>query len=350
MTDIDNFFLHNRKENHGKLYFKVWLPQVFFPTVELLKKSVLDTAVKRYNNELNTAITICENKGWKSVVKKLEQISNYFSLMTREKRQEIFSEAYQVEKKRREEHEKQQNQEIIRNNIAEIVDKCINAVNIGRSFEIEEVIIEVRECLEQLDLSSIDSSDPIASGILDIAEGVDGVADKLTVGAKEILNEVELSEPGFSEKTDVMLDEFINGYSLLGPDFDPALANPISFPRDENNLGVRRILLTTFDLLEGLEKVADSSQTRKEMMHSVQSGDRPDLQDGIDIRFGKLFKGKDIECADAKILIDELLQLPFIGIQVISNRVIVFGIDFYNNSFYRSFKIREYTIPLRVSD
>src|SRR5439155_11193991 len=137
------------------------------------------------------------------------------------------------------------------------------------------------------------------------------------------------------------------------------------------------------------EKVADSSQTRKEMMRSVQFGDRPDLQvllmldsanweisfteisrlvprtdkkdsdwkkinrlckDGIDIRFGKLFKGKDIECTDAKFLIDELLQIPFIGIQVISNRVIVFGIDFYNNSFYRSFKIREYTIPLRVSD
>ncbi|CAJ0629910.1 9591_t:CDS:1 [Entrophospora sp. SA101] len=73
-------------------------------------------------------------------------------------------------------------------------------------------------------------------------------------------------------------------------------------------------------------------------------------KDGIDIRFGKLFKGKDIECADAKFLIDELLQIPFIGTQVISNRVIVFGIDFYNNSFYHSSKIREYTIPLRVSD
>ncbi|CAG8674940.1 6759_t:CDS:2, partial [Ambispora gerdemannii] len=317
----------------------------------------------------------------------------------------------------REEYEKRQNQEIVRKNIAEIVDNCVNTVNTGCSIEVEEVLNEVCECLEQLDLSSIDSNDPIASGILDVAEGVDGVADKLTVGTKEILNEVELTEPEFSEKTDAMLDEFINGYNLLGPDFDPALANPITFPRNENNLNTRRTLLTTFDLLEGLrncwslrpllgeseysensyvihtvsramdpifnyykwslkrswEKVADSSQTRKEAMRSVQSGDRPDLQvllmldsakmrlmrdlkkinrlckDAIDARFEKLFKGRDTECDDARRLIDELLQIPFIGIQVIRNRVLVFGIDFCNNSFYRSFKICEYTIPLRVS-
>ncbi|CAG8842763.1 37211_t:CDS:2, partial [Gigaspora margarita] len=39
-------------------------------------------------------------------------------------RKEMFSEAYQVEKRRREEQERQQNLEIIWKNIAEIIDNC----------------------------------------------------------------------------------------------------------------------------------------------------------------------------------------------------------------------------------
>ncbi|KAF0532433.1 hypothetical protein F8M41_011221 [Gigaspora margarita] len=303
----------------------------------------------------------------------------------------MFSGAYQAKKRRREEQERQQNQEIIRKNIAKIIDNCINAVNAGCSMKVEGVLNEVRGCLEQLDLISIDSGDPIASGIIDISEGVDSVADKLLVETKQVLEEIELSEPEFSEKTITMLDEFINTYELLGPNFDPALVNPITFPRDENNLGEHRVLLTTFDLLEGLRKIVEGkgSQARKELMRSIHSGDRPDLQvllmldldkwelvfteisrldpradkqsndwkklnrlckDGFDARFNKLIKKKVVNADEAKCLINELLQIPFIGIQVISNHMLVFGIDFYNNSFYRSFRICEYTIPLRVSD
>src|ERR671911_1845701 len=40
----------------------------------------------------------------------------------------------------------------------------------------------------------------------------------------------------------------------------------------------------------------------------------------------------------------------FIGIQIIRNDIIVFGIDSYKNSFYRSFEIVKYNIPLRVSN
>ncbi|CAG8557779.1 12831_t:CDS:2 [Cetraspora pellucida] len=202
-----------------------------------------------------------------------------------EKRQRAFSEAYQVEKRRREEYEKRQNQEIIRKNIVEIVDNCINTINIGRSIKVEEVLNEVRECLEQLDLSSIDSNDPIASGILDIAEGVDGMVDKLTIGTKEILNEAGLTEPEFSEKTDAMLDEFINGYS---------------------SLEISRLIPR-----------ADKQESDWKKINRL-------CKDGIDARFDKLFKGRDVECDDARRLIDELLQIPFIGIQ--------------------------YTIPLRISD
>ncbi|CAG8614570.1 19853_t:CDS:2, partial [Racocetra fulgida] len=232
MSNTNNFFIRNRNEKQGKLYFKTWLPQAYFPTVELLRKSVLETAVKKYNDELDVAITMCKLQEWNSAVKKLEHISKQFSayvgaLNPDEQRQRAFSEAYKEEKRQREEYEKQQNQGIIRKNIAEIVDNCV---------EVEEVLNEVRECLEQLDLSSINPDDPIASGILDVAEGVDGVADELSIETKEVLNEAGLTEPEFSKTMDAMLDEFINGYSLFGSDFDPALANPITFPRDESNL------------------------------------------------------------------------------------------------------------------
>ncbi|CAG8852249.1 22820_t:CDS:2, partial [Racocetra persica] len=57
-------------------------------------------------------------------------------------RKEMFSEAYQVEKRQREEQERQQNQEIIRKNIAKIIDNCINAVNAGCSMKVEGVLNE----------------------------------------------------------------------------------------------------------------------------------------------------------------------------------------------------------------
>jgi hypothetical protein len=47
---------------------------------------------------------------------------------------------------------------------------------------------------------------------------------------------------------------------------------------------------------------------------------------------------------------DDLHQIPFIGIQVIRNDIIVFRIDSYKNSFYRSFEIVKYNIPLRVTN
>ncbi|CAJ0629341.1 7080_t:CDS:2 [Entrophospora sp. SA101] len=67
--------------------------------------------------------------------------------------------------------------------------------------EIERVLNDVCGCLERLDLASIDSNNPIASGIVDIAEGVDKVVDELSEETKHILKEVELSKLDFSEKT-----------------------------------------------------------------------------------------------------------------------------------------------------
>ncbi|CAG8570255.1 6096_t:CDS:2, partial [Dentiscutata heterogama] len=165
------------------------LSQVYFPTVELLRKSILETAVKQYTNKLSNAITMCKLQKLDTIVKKLEQISQRFSKIPQ-----------------------------------------INMVNTGCSMKVEGVLNKVCGYLEWLDLTSIDSSDPIASRIIDISKGVDSMADKLLVETKQVFEKIELSEPEFSEKMITMLDEFINTYELLGPNFNLALVNPIIFP------------------------------------------------------------------------------------------------------------------------
>ncbi|UZO10502.1 uncharacterized protein OCT59_002083 [Rhizophagus irregularis] len=357
-------------------------------------------------------------------------LTTYYTLQTQ--KQFIFSDAYNVEKKRREGYEKQQNQEIIRTNVTKIINNCINVAN-NVSVEVGEVLNEICKCLQQLDLTLINSNDLIASGILDICEGADNVMDTLPTKTKQVLTNFKLSEQEFPKDVKTMLDEFINIYDPQNSNSDPALAGPITFPQNESNLSIRRTLLTTFDLLEGLrncwnltpsltegeysetsytihsvsriidpifnyynlklkrswEQVSNSSRDRKESMGSIHYGDRPDFQillildsiewesvfaeisrldprpdkqdhdwkklnrlckDGFDARFNELFKGKDVENNETKCLINELHQFPFIGIQVIDNRILVFGIDYYNNSFYRSFKICEFYIPLTISN
>ncbi|CAG8672525.1 23282_t:CDS:2, partial [Gigaspora margarita] len=311
----------------------------------------------------------------------------------------MFSGAYQAKKRQREEQERQQNQEIIRKNIAKIIDNCINAVNAGCSMKVEGVLNKVRGCLEQLDLTSINSGDSIVSGIIDISKGVNSVADKLSVETKQVLEEIELSEPEFSEKMITMLDEFINTYELLEPNFDLALVNPITFPRDENNLDREREYSENSYVIHAVSRIVDpifnyykwnlKRSWYNTLAPCANSAEMPDLQvllmldsdkwelvfteisrldpcadkqsndwkklnrlykDGFDARFNELIKEKVVDANEAKCLINALLQIPFIGIQVISNHVLVFGIDFYNNFFYCSFRICEYTIPLRVSD
>lgn len=75
-----------------------------------------------------------------------------------------------------------------------------------------------------------------------------------------------------------------------------------------------------------------------------------ECKNGFDVRKEELIKGKNLSNDEGRSIIDDLHQVPFIGIQVIRNDIIVFGIDSYKNSFYRSFKILNYKIPLRVSN
>ena len=75
-----------------------------------------------------------------------------------------------------------------------------------------------------------------------------------------------------------------------------------------------------------------------------------ECKNGFDIRKEELIKGKNLSNDEGRSIIDDLHQIPFIGIQVIRNDIIVFRIDSYKNSFYRSFEIVKYNIPLRVSN
>ncbi|CAG8576680.1 4129_t:CDS:2 [Cetraspora pellucida] len=204
-----------------------------------------------------------------------------------------------------EEQERQQNQKIIQKNIAKIIDNCINAVNASCFMKVEGVLNEVHKCLEQLNLTSINSGNSIASGIINISEGVDSVADKLSVETKQVLEEIELSKPEFLEKTITMLDEFINMYKLLGSNFDPAFVNPITFLLDENNLGEHRELV--FTKISQLDPHADKqSNDWKKLNHLCK--------DEFDARFNELIKKKVVDANEAKCLINELLQIPFIRI------------------------------------
>jgi len=136
------------------------------------------------------------------------------------------------------------------------------------------------------------------------------------------------------------------------------------------------------------DKSSNSSKITKENMQSVHLGDIPDYlvlinesdgieivigeisrlfppsgkenydwkkinreyKNGFDVRREELIKGKNLSNDERRSIIDELHQISFIGIQVIRNDIIVFGIDSYKNSFYRSFEIIKYNILLRVSN
>ena len=75
-----------------------------------------------------------------------------------------------------------------------------------------------------------------------------------------------------------------------------------------------------------------------------------ECKNGFDVRREKLIKDKNLSNNEGRSIIDDLHQIPFIRIQVIRNDIIVFGIDSYKNSFYCSFEIIKYNIPLRVSN
>ena len=100
---------------------------------------------------------------------------------------------------------------------------------------------EVIRHLERLDLASIRPEAPLASGVIDLSGSEDLFTILLSSRTKHILMHHTFHN-----------DDFVSTYRDLGPDFDPVFMRPIAFPRGEMTVETRRILMTVFDLLEGL--------------------------------------------------------------------------------------------------
>ena len=111
---------------------------------------------------------------------------------------------------------------------------------------------EIINCLQQLDLKSIAPETPIASGVIDLLEINDPFAKLLSNNTKQILSHHDYNINEFLEQINIIITEFVNSYKDLGPNFDPALMKPISFPYKDIPIETQRILMTCFDLLEAL--------------------------------------------------------------------------------------------------
>ncbi|KAF0484552.1 hypothetical protein F8M41_022967 [Gigaspora margarita] len=220
------------------------------------------------------------------------------------------------------------------------------------------VYTELFNILQRLDLGTIEPEIPIASGVIDLTGNEDIFTKLLTLETKQILSRHSFRNNEFPNQIGAMLDEFVSSYSELRSDFDPALMRPISFPHGEMTLGTRRILMTTFDLLEGLrriwscrpslieedysensyvihavskvldplftyskwplkrawsEQTSKSSQSRKNRMGSINLGKKPDLQvllkldmkanELVLVEISRLFPEQDKEVLDWKKLV-----------------------------------------------
>ncbi|CAG8676243.1 4904_t:CDS:2, partial [Scutellospora calospora] len=212
------------------------------------------------------------------------------------------------------------------------------------------VYAELFNILQHLDLGTIEPEIPIASGVIDLTGNEDIFTKLLSLETKQILSRYSFRNNEFPNQIGAMLDEFVSSYSELRTDFDSALMRPISFPHGEMLLKTRRILMTTFDLLEGLrriwscrpllteedysensyvihavskvldpfftyfkwplkrawsEQISKSSQSRKNQMGSVNLGKKPDLQVLLKlvVEISRLFPEQDKEVLDWKKLV-----------------------------------------------
>ncbi|CAG8804374.1 9871_t:CDS:2, partial [Gigaspora margarita] len=237
--------------------------------------------------------------------------------------QKFYKEAWTGEKEKRQAMEQERNVNIIQENIEFILSGC--RVKLGNSCsEATMVACTKIVChLERLDPATIKPEVPLASGIIDLSGNEDQFVNLLSSRSKQILMHHEFSNNEFPGEIKFIVDDFVDMYKDLRPDFDPVLMRPIAFPRGEMSIESRRILMTVFDLLEGLRhiwslrpllteddysknsyvihavsKVLDpiftyskwslkrawskqtnkSSQSRMERIEATNSGKKPDLQ------------------------------------------------------------------------
>ncbi|CAJ0850528.1 4760_t:CDS:2 [Entrophospora sp. SA101] len=60
MSDnIENYFYRNRHQPNQDLYFKEWLPSVYLPSIEVLRKANFNIAETQYCREFEEGIKLC---------------------------------------------------------------------------------------------------------------------------------------------------------------------------------------------------------------------------------------------------------------------------------------------------
>nr|CAG8644463.1 6625_t:CDS:2 [Entrophospora candida] len=279
----ENYFYLNRNQPNRVLYFKEWLPSIYLPSVKILRRNNVNVAETQYRQEIRDAITTCGE----------------------EQRRTFYKEVWTKEKEKRQTLEQERNVNIIQENIEFILGRCRAKIENGCSDTIMLAYTEVIRHLERLDLASIRPEAPLASGVIDLSGSEDPFTNLLSSRTKQILMHHTFHNDDFPGEINMMMDDFVSTYRDLGPDFDPVFMGPIAFPHGEMTVETRRILMTVFDLLEGLPLLTEDEYSENayvihavskvldpilkyskwplkrawmERMEATNSGKKPDLQ------------------------------------------------------------------------
>ncbi|CAG8709408.1 1659_t:CDS:2, partial [Ambispora leptoticha] len=163
--------------------------------------------------------------------------------------QKFYKEAWMGEKEKRQAMEQEHNINIIQENIEFILSRCRFIFNVvllstfrrfpadnfwaGPYHYSEATMVTYTKIvchLEHLDPVTIKPEVPLASDIIDLSENEDPFVNLLSSRFKQILMHHEFGNNEFPGEIKFMLDDFVDTYKDLRPDFDPMLMRPIAFP------------------------------------------------------------------------------------------------------------------------
>ncbi|CAG8655361.1 14059_t:CDS:10, partial [Cetraspora pellucida] len=348
---IKIFKLFDRVGGEGKIYC---IKSFSASTISRLGMNNIDYVKAK---ELEEAITTCRTNNSKNK-RKLVEILSQFNMTSKEQHQKFYKEAWMKEKEKRQAMEQECNINIIQENIEFILSRC--RVKLGNSCSEATIIayIEIVHHLERLDLATIKPEVPLASGIIDLSGNEDPFVNLLSSRSKQILMHHEFGNNKFLGEIKFMMDDFVDTYKDLRPDFDPVISLIKSISNSRRHIWSLRPLLTEDDYSENLyviyavsKQTNKSSQSRMERMKATNSGKKPDLQvllklDTVEneivlAEVSRLLPQQDKEIIDWKKLIsrsinDKLEKVPVLGIQVIRDRLIISALDLFEDDFYRN--------------
>ncbi|CAG8733893.1 10973_t:CDS:2 [Racocetra persica] len=198
------------------------MPNVYLLKVKTLRRNDINIAESQYRQELEEAITTCKTNNSKNKLKLVEILSQ-FNATSKEQHQKFYKEAWTGEKEKQQAMEQERNINIIQENIEFILSRYrVRLVNSCSEATIVTYTKIVRH-LEHLDPATIKPEVPLASGIIDLSRNDDPFVNLLLSRSKEILMHHEFGNNEFLGEIKFMVDDFVDMYKDLRPDFDPVL-------------------------------------------------------------------------------------------------------------------------------